>query len=79
MTSQTNTTAGKAELDAARLMLARMGISAADLLHGTSHRQPAPTFAEHVPIVSNAVSDTSRRVWLVLEEDRAAVGRAASG
>jgi hypothetical protein len=34
--------AGQAELDAARLILARIGISAADLLHGTSHRQPAP-------------------------------------
>jgi integrase len=63
MTNKTNTTAGQAELDAARLILARMGISAADLLHGASARQPAPTFAEYVPIVSNAVSDSSHRAY----------------
>jgi integrase/recombinase XerC len=63
MTSQTIATAGRPELDAARLMLARMGISPADLIHGASNRRPAPTFAEYVPIVSGAVSDPSRRAY----------------
>jgi hypothetical protein len=63
MTSQTSTAAGQPELDAARLLLARMGISPADLLHGASTRPPAPTFTEYVPIVSDAVSDSSRRAY----------------
>ncbi|MDT5024698.1 MAG: hypothetical protein QOE61_1124 [Micromonosporaceae bacterium] len=63
MTSQVISTAGQAELDAARLLLARMGISPTDLLDNTSHRPPAPTFAEYVPIVSGAVSDGSRRAY----------------
>lgn len=63
MTNQTVTTAGKAELDAARLMLARMGISPADLLNGASTRPPAPTFADYVPVVAHAVSDASRRAY----------------
>jgi integrase/recombinase XerC len=53
--------AGQAELDAARLLLARMGISPADLLSGATVRPPAPTFAEYVPIVAKSVSDSSRR------------------
>jgi integrase/recombinase XerC len=52
-----------AEIDAARLLLARMGISAADLLTVTEERAPAPTFAEYVPKVSAAVSPGSRRVY----------------
>lgn len=63
MTSKTNTVAGSAELDAARLLLARMGISPADLLGNASTRSPAPTFADYVPIVSSAVSDSSRRAY----------------
>ena len=43
---------GQAELDAARLLLARMGISPADLLAATEARPPAPTFAEYVPVVA---------------------------
>jgi hypothetical protein len=40
-----------------------MGISPTDLLDNTSHRPPAPTFAEYVPIVAGAVSDGSRRAY----------------
>ena len=70
--------AGQAELDAARLLLDRMGISPADLLEVDHHGRVAPTFAEYVPVVAKAVSDGSRRgVRLVLEPDRAAVGRPA--
>jgi integrase len=55
--------AGPAELDAARLLLARMGISPADLLAHAPTRPPAPTFAEYVPVVAGAVSDSSRRAY----------------
>jgi integrase/recombinase XerC len=55
--------AGAAELDAARLLLARMGINPTDLLTGATARPPAPTFAEYVPVVSTAVSDSSRRAY----------------
>jgi hypothetical protein len=63
MTSQPRATAGQPELDAARLMLARMGISPTNLIHGATNRAPAPTFAAYVPIVSNAVSGPSRRAY----------------
>ena len=64
MTTQTIAAeVGQAELDAARLLLARMGISPADLLQGATVRPPAPTFAEYVPIVANTVSDSSRRAY----------------
>jgi integrase len=53
----------QAELDAARLLLARMGISPADLLQGATGRPPAPTFAEYVPVVAKTVSDSSRRAY----------------
>jgi integrase/recombinase XerC len=54
---------GQAELDAARLLLARMGIDPTDLLTGATTRPPAPTFAEYIPVVSAAVSDASRRAY----------------
>lgn len=56
-------TASAAELEAARLLLARMGITPAELLTTTPARPPAPTFAEYVPVVSAAVSDGTRRVY----------------
>ncbi|MEU1590883.1 site-specific integrase [Micromonospora sp. NPDC005710] len=54
---------GRAELDAARLLLARMGISPADLVEAAPDRPPAPTFAEYVPVVAAAVSDGTRRAY----------------
>jgi integrase/recombinase XerC len=54
-------TISAAELDAARLILARMGISPDDLLNGP--QAAAPTFAEYVPTVSAAVTDGTRRVY----------------
>ena len=56
-------TAGPAELAAARLLLERMGICPADLLHVQPARPPAPTFAEYVPIVAAAVSSGTRRAY----------------
>src|SRR5258706_7537482 len=52
-----------AELEAARLLLQRMGISPADLLQVRPARPPAPTFAEYVPVVAAAVSSGTRRAY----------------
>ncbi|WP_307799729.1 tyrosine-type recombinase/integrase [Micromonospora antibiotica] len=54
---------GRAELDAARLLLARMGISPADLVEAAAVRPVAPTFAEYVPVVSAAVTAGTRRAY----------------
>ena len=52
-----------AEIDAARVLLAKLGVSAADLLAVAKERPPAPTFATYVPIVIAAVGEGSRRVY----------------
>jgi integrase/recombinase XerC len=63
MSGQPTSAPGQAELDAARLLLARMGISPADLLQAVPGRSPAPTFAEYIPVVSAAVGAGTRRVY----------------
>ncbi|MFG1928756.1 tyrosine-type recombinase/integrase [Cryptosporangium sp. NPDC048952] len=55
--------ASAAELEAARMLLDRMGIKPADLLAAVAARPPAPTFAEYVPVVSAAVRAGTRRVY----------------
>ncbi|MFD2415432.1 hypothetical protein [Amycolatopsis pigmentata] len=52
-----------ADLDAARLLLTRMGITAHDLINQPVPRTPLPTFAEYIPVVSDAVSEGTRRVY----------------
>lgn len=52
-----------ADLDAARLLLARLGVSPTDLLTAAPDRAPAPTFADYIPIVRAAVSSGTRRVY----------------
>jgi hypothetical protein len=51
----------QAELEAARLVLDRMGVTTEDLLNAT--RPPATTFAEYIPVVAAAVSDGIRRAY----------------
>jgi integrase/recombinase XerC len=65
MTTHTTgaSTPSAAELDAARMLLARMGLSPADLLAAPRVRPPVPTFAEYIPLVSAAVTDGTRRVY----------------
>jgi hypothetical protein len=63
VTAEARPAAGQAELEAARLLLERMGITPADLLRAGSSRRTAPTFAEYVPVVSAAVSAGTRRVY----------------
>jgi len=53
----------QAELDAARLLLDRMGITAADLLTTPRQRPPLPTFADYIPQVRDAVSTGTSRVY----------------
>jgi integrase/recombinase XerC len=60
----TTTSNGRqAELDAARLLLDRMGISPADLLATSRPRAAVPTFAQYVPRVREAVGEGTRRVY----------------
>src|SRR5688500_14839892 len=63
MTALPTSGIGQADLDAARVLLDRLGITPDDLLRGATPRRPAPTFAEYVPIVSAVVSAGTRRVY----------------
>src|SRR5882672_4128336 len=63
MSAESMSPPGQAEVEAARLLLARLGLSPADLVQDAPRRAPAPTFAEYVPVVSAAVSDGTRRVY----------------
>jgi integrase/recombinase XerC len=56
-------TSPQAAVDAALLLLERMGLSPADLLAGGRRRPDVPTFAEYVPVVSAAVSAGTRRAY----------------
>jgi integrase/recombinase XerC len=53
----------QAAVDAALLILARMGLSPDDLTTATRQRLPIPTFADYVPVVSAAVTDGTRRAY----------------
>jgi integrase/recombinase XerC len=61
MTAQPPT--ASAELDAARLILSRMGLSPEDLLTTPPTKPPLPTFTDYIPVVSAAVTDGTRRVY----------------
>jgi integrase/recombinase XerC len=50
-------------LEAARMLLERMGISPSDLVAGAAVRPAAPTFAEYVPVVSVSVSAGLRKAY----------------
>jgi integrase/recombinase XerC len=53
----------QAEIDAALLLLERMGLSPADLMTVPQDRPAVPTFAEYVPVVPAAVSAGCRRAY----------------
>ena len=53
----------QAVVEAALVLLERMGLSPADLAAVPQHRPPVPTFAEYVPVVSAAVSAGTRRAY----------------
>jgi len=54
---------GQAVVDAAMLLLERMGLTPADLLTAPAARPAAPTFAEYIPVVSALVSDGCRKAY----------------
>lgn len=64
--------AEQAELDAARLLLSKVGIEPADLVAEPVDRKPMPTFSEYLPAVRRAVSAATARAyssyWRRLEE-----------
>ena len=51
------------ELDAARMVLARMGIEPGDLLDYSTNDVAVPTFAEYAPVVAAAVTTGTRRTY----------------
>ena len=53
----------RAVVEAALVVLERMGLSPADLTAVPQPRKPVPTFAEYVPVVSAAVSAGTRRAY----------------
>jgi len=50
-------------VEAALVLLERMGLSPADLMAAPRDRAVVPTFAEYVPVVSEAVSAGTRRAY----------------
>src|SRR5256885_13365932 len=54
---------GQGVVDAALLLLERMGLTPADLLAAPAARPPAPTFAAYIPVVSALVSDGCRKAY----------------
>ncbi len=55
---------GQAVVDAAMLVLERMGLTPADLLAAPAARPAAPTFAEYLPVVSALVSDGATATYV---------------
>ena len=53
----------QAVIEAALVLLERMGLSPADLAAVPQPRTPVPTFAEYVPVVSAAVTPGTRRAY----------------
>ncbi|MEV4734681.1 tyrosine-type recombinase/integrase [Saccharopolyspora sp. NPDC049426] len=54
---------GSSDLDAARLLLERLGVSPEDLLGTSAPKPQAPTFADYIPEVAKAVSPGTKRVY----------------
>jgi len=63
MTATNPAASRQAVVDAALVLLERMGLSPADLAAVPQHRPEVPTFAEYVPVVSAAVSAGTRRAY----------------
>ena len=64
MTAAVNPGASQqAVVEAALVLLERMGLSPADLTAAPRERPTVPTFAEYVPVVSASVSDGTRRAY----------------
>jgi len=57
------TTSQQAVVEAALVLVERMGLSPADLVAVPREQRAVPTFAEYVPVVSAAVSAGTRRAY----------------
>jgi integrase/recombinase XerC len=68
----------QAVVEAALVLLERMGLSPADLAALPQDRKPVPTFAEYVPVGRGQRRDPPG-IWLVLEPDPRALGQSAPG
>jgi integrase/recombinase XerC len=55
--------AQQATIDAAMLLLDKLGISPADLTAVPRDRPELPTIADYVPVVSTAVTDGTRKAY----------------
>ncbi|MGO1053268.1 tyrosine-type recombinase/integrase [Crossiella sp. CA198] len=62
-TTSTASAPSTVELEAARVLLERLGIKPEDLLSVPKPRPPMPTFAKYIPEVSDAVREGTRRVY----------------
>src|SRR5689334_24456161 len=63
MTAVNSASSRHAVVEAALVLLERMGLSPADLTAVPQARREVPTFAEYVPVVSAAVSAGTRRAY----------------
>ena len=63
MTATSPAASRQAVVDAALVLLERMGLTPADLAAVPQHRPEVPTFAEYVSVVSAAVSAGTRRAY----------------
>jgi integrase/recombinase XerC len=63
MNSSRNPASHPGEIEAVRILLEKMGINPADLMRAPTDSPGAPTFADYIPRVSDAVSSGTRRVY----------------
>lgn len=56
-------TTSQAELDAARLLLAKMGVTPADLLDSPARAAATPTVSAYIPVVARSVSPATARSY----------------
>jgi hypothetical protein len=63
MTAANPEASRQAVVEAALVLLERMGLTPADLAAVPQDRKPVPTFAQYVPVVSAAVSAGTRRAY----------------
>jgi hypothetical protein len=63
MTAANPDASRQAAVEAALVLLERMGLSPADLAAAPQRRKPLPTIAEYMPVVSAAVTDGTRRAY----------------
>jgi integrase/recombinase XerC len=63
MNNESNPVPQLSDIQAARMLLDKMGINPADLIRAPAGVPEPPTFAEYIPRVSSAVSSGTRRVY----------------